>query len=84
MTVTLTYFARLRDLARRATETVELDAAVSDGTSLLAWLAAHKPDLADALAHPSVRIEINGVIGPRETPVRDGDAVGLLPPFSGG
>jgi len=84
MTINVRYFARLRDLAGQDTETVELASSVTDGTSLFDWLTARDARFGDALAHPSVRVEVNGVIGPRETPIADGDEVALLPPFSGG
>jgi len=84
MTISVRYFARLRDLAGHDHETIERDPSVTDGGSLFAWLTSRDARFGDALSHPSVRVDINGVIGPRETPIADGDEVALLPPFSGG
>ena len=84
MAIHVRYFARLRDLMGRAEERIEPSAEVVDGASLLAHLGGRAPEIAEALDHPSVRVEVNGVLGPRTARIADGDEVALLPPFSGG
>jgi MoaD family protein len=84
MAIRIRYFARIRDVMGAAEETVEAGPGLTDAASLLAALGARKPEAASALRHPSVRVEVNGVIGARSAPVRDGDEVAILPPFSGG
>lgn len=83
MTIHVRYFARLRDLMGASEETLAA-AGVADAAGVIERLAQQRPDAADALRHPSVRVEVNGVIGARTAKVRDGDEVALLPPFSGG
>ena len=83
MAIHVRYFARVRDLMGRAEERIETDGVV-DGDSLVERLAQRTPGAAADLRHPSIRIEVNGVLGPRTAPIADGDEVALLPPFSGG
>jgi MoaD family protein len=83
MAIRVRYFARLRDLMGAAEQSVPA-AGLKDAAALIAQLAADRPDAAEALGHSSVRVEVNGVIGPRTAALKDGDEVALLPPFSGG
>lgn len=83
MTLKVRYFARVRDALGRSEEEIEA-AAGEDGAGLLVRLAARHPEAAETLAHPSLRLEVNGVIGPRSVKIADGDEVAVLPPFSGG
>ncbi len=84
MAIRVRYFARIRDMMGASEETIEAASGLADAAALLATLAARKPEVADALAHPSIRVEVNGVIGARTAPLKDGDEVAILPPFSGG
>lgn len=81
MTLTLKYFAALRERMGRAEETV--DAAPETAADLVAWLVERDAG-AEALAHPSVRLIINDEIAPRTTPLKAGDIIAFCPPFSGG
>lgn len=88
MTLTLKYFAALRDQMGLTEEAVEKSAIGAAGQmhstdTLVAWLSARDPR-AEALQHPSVRIIVNDEIVPRGTALRDGDVVAFCPPFSGG
>ncbi len=84
MAIRLRYFARVRDVMGAAEEAVEPGPGVRDGAALTEWLARRTPDAADVLAHPSLRLAVNGVVAGRDAAVRDGDEIDLLPPFSGG
>jgi molybdopterin converting factor small subunit len=83
MAIKVRYFARVRDLMGASEEVVEA-AGLNDAAALVEHLASRGPEGAEALRHPSIRVEVNGVIGPRTVPIADGDEVALLPPFSGG
>lgn len=37
-----------------------------------------------AIARARVQFAVNDVIGPADAPVKDGDEIAVLPPFSGG
>jgi MoaD family protein len=84
MAIRVRYFARIRDVMGASEEMIEADGALTSAAALLDALGARKPEIADALRHPSVRVEVNGVIGARSAFIRDGDEVAILPPFSGG
>ena len=84
MAIRVRYFARVRDLMGRSEELIEAPPEVTDGASLIGYLAGRDGAVAETLAHPSIRIEVNGVLGSRDAAVADGDEVALLPPFSGG
>jgi len=84
MAIRVRYFARVRDLMGASEETLEPGPDLKDANALIERLAAGRPDAAEALRHPSIRIEVNGVIGARTAALADGDEVALLPPFSGG
>lgn len=81
MQVRVLFFGMLRDLAGRADELLELPetARVAD---VLAHYETKVPRLKDYL--PSVALAVNQEYAPPETPLSDGDEVGLLPPVSGG
>jgi molybdopterin synthase sulfur carrier subunit len=84
MAIRVRYFARIRDLMGAPEELLDAGANVTSAAALLAHLSERAPDVASALAHPSVRVEVNGVIGGRDAALADGDEVAILPPFSGG
>ncbi|MGD2131362.1 MAG: MoaD/ThiS family protein [Maricaulaceae bacterium] len=83
MTIKIRYFARVRDALGRSEDDIEA-AAGEDAAGLIERLASAAPSAAETLRHPSIRVEINGVIGPKTAAVHDGDEVAILPPFSGG
>lgn len=81
MKVRVLYFQALSAAARRAEETVDLP----DGSSvecLLTRLAASHPDLAPVAA--GLLCAVNEEHSPRDRPLKSGDVVALMPPFSGG
>jgi molybdopterin synthase sulfur carrier subunit len=84
MSIRVRYFARIRDLLGAAEEIFEPGPAMADAGALLALLSERAPAVASVLSHPSVRVEVNGVIGGRDATIADGDEVAVLPPFSGG
>jgi MoaD family protein len=84
MAIRVRYFARIRDLMGAPEELLEADPGLASAEGLLAHLSKRAPAVASALAHPSVRVEVNGVIGARDAALADGDEVAILPPFSGG
>lgn len=83
MTITVLYFAWLRDTVGTGSERVEADAAtVGD---LLAALKDRSPRHADAFADVSrLRFAVNQDYATLETPVKDGDEVAFFPPVTGG
>ena len=81
MDVRVRFFAMLRDAAGADECWLTLDAAAR-GHDAKAMLAARYPALADLLA--CVRCAINYEYQPWETPLQDGDELGLIPPVSGG
>jgi len=81
MTVRVVPFARIREIVGRA----EFELATHDGATageLWAELAATYPSL-DGL-RASTRLVRNGEFVDASTALRDGDELGLLPPFGGG
>ena len=84
MRLHIRYFARIRDLMGRSEETVELEDNDLDGAGLIDWLSARTPEIADQLHDPSIRLVLNEEFCTMDHQIRDGDAVALVPPFSGG
>ncbi|WP_300530525.1 MoaD/ThiS family protein [Maricaulis sp.] len=81
MSLTVRYFAALRERMGMAEETVTAPAAT--GEQLIDWLI-ERDALAEILAHPSTRIIVNDEIVPRVHALKAGDTVAFCPPFSGG
>jgi len=78
MSVTVLYFASLRDAAGRESESVD---APGDLASLYDRLREkHR----FALPRERVRVAVNGAFAQWGDAPRDGDEVALLPPVSGG
>jgi molybdopterin converting factor subunit 1 len=80
--ITVRLFAALKDAAGAA----ELQVAEGPSTvrELLALLERGRPALAGALSPGRFLVAVNQEFADRSTPLRDGDEVALLPPFSGG
>lgn len=79
--VKVLFFGRLREIAGRAEETVE----VTPGSrieDLFASLVARRPELAQYRA--SLVASRNQEFAPWSTPVDAGDEIAFLPPVSGG
>lgn len=81
-TVSVLYFAALRDLAGVGEEQVALPAAGLDVVGLLEALEARRHALRGRLE--SVRVAVNEEFVALSTELRDGDVVALIPPVSGG
>jgi molybdopterin converting factor subunit 1 len=81
-TVTLLYFAALRDLARCSEEQIPLPPGVKRVADLPAFLAAHQPTFAGRL--DQVRIARNERFADADEPVEPGDVIALIPPVAGG
>jgi molybdopterin synthase catalytic subunit len=81
MHVRVLYFGRLKDLAGKSVDTVELPDAATVGDAL-AHLEARIPRLTDLLG--SLAIAVNQQYAGAETKLNEDDEVALLPPVSGG
>ncbi len=85
MTLTILYFAWLRERAGLAEETVAAPDAVTTVASLIAWLRERSPRHAAAFADPAViRCAVNQDFAAPATALHDGDEVALFPPVTGG
>ena len=78
MSVTVLYFASLRDRAGRATETAE-----PDGTAAALYDALRERH-GFTLPRAQLRVAINGELVPWSRALAAGDEVAFIPPVSGG
>lgn len=79
MTVTVLYFAALRDLADTAQEQVDITSGVSVAEVLVQLRSQH-----ERLRYEGVRCALNEEFVRDDHPVFDGDVLALIPPVSGG
>ena len=79
MTLTLLYFASLRDAAGRATEVLETDA-----RDLAALYAALRERHGFALPRERLRVAVDGAFADWSDVPRAGSEVAFIPPVSGG
>ena len=80
--ITVRLFAVIKDAAGAAeVQVAERPATVQE---LLVLLAKDRPALAPILSQGRFLISVNQELAERKTQLRDGDEVGLMPPFSGG
>jgi molybdopterin synthase sulfur carrier subunit len=85
MTVTILYFAGLREALGTGRETIDLPAGVVTAAQLRAWLRARGGAWAEALAEGrAIRIAIDQAMARPDTPVRQGAEVAFFPPVTGG
>ncbi len=82
MSVTVLYFAGVRDAVGLARETFELPASVATVRALGAHLERARPALVGRLG--AVRFAVNEEFASDDDPIRDGDQVALIPPVAGG
>jgi molybdopterin converting factor small subunit len=73
----------LKSLAKVESRQYEVEGEITLG-ELKKMIADDLPALADVLKSRSVLFSLNQEFATDETVVKDGDEVGLLPPFSGG
>jgi molybdopterin converting factor subunit 1 len=81
MSITLRYFAAIREITGRTHETLTLppDATIVDAQI---WLTTRYPALAPILER--CQVARNRVFTDSSTPLADGDEVVFLPPMAGG
>ncbi len=80
--ITLLYFAAVRDAAGKSEERLDLPDAVYRISDLAAFLEERHPALAGRLA--SVRFAVNEAFVDASTALVSGDVVAVIPPVSGG
>lgn len=78
MTVTVLYFASLRDAAGRDSEIR------ARPESLPALYESLRAEHGFALPATRLRVAVDGAFVPWETPLRDGCEIAFIPPVSGG
>ena len=85
MTLTIRYFAWMREHTGTDLETVSLPDNVLSVGDLVPHLAAMSDGHAQALKNMSaVRVAVNRTYGDLDTPVAGGDEVAFFPPVTGG
>lgn len=75
-------FAALKEMA--GTEEISVPSGQGTVFELLGFIIRTYPSLAEIIESGGVLVSVNMEFAGREAPVRDGDEVGLMPPFSGG
>ena len=84
-TITVLYFAWLRERTGTAEETLSLPAEIRSVGALIDWLIARSPGHAAAFAsRKTVRCAVNQDFSDIDAPVRAGDEVAFFPPVTGG
>jgi len=81
--ITVRFFAMLKGLAKTETKEYTVSGPITVA-ELKAMLKKDFPSLAQVLDGRSVLISVNQEFASKDMLVKDGDEVGLLPPFSGG
>ncbi|MFQ5736213.1 MAG: MoaD/ThiS family protein [Thermodesulfobacteriota bacterium] len=81
--ITVKFFAMLKKLAGVESREYELAGPMTLG-ELKETLKKDFPDLREILEGRSVFVSVNMEFASDKTVLKDGDEVGLLPPFSGG
>lgn len=81
-TITLLYFAGLKDLLGRGEERLALEDGVTTVQALSAHLRLRHIELEGRL--DNVRFAINECFVDRNAPISDGDVIALIPPVAGG
>lgn len=85
MSITILYFAALREALGTGRETVELPEGVADAGQLRLWLRERGGAWAEALGESrSVRIAIDQAMAQADTPLHAGAEVAFFPPVTGG
>ena len=85
MTITILYFAGLRETLGTGRETLDLPPGVGTTAQLRAWLRERCAPWAEALAEGrAVRIAVDQAMARADTPLRPGAEVAFFPPVTGG
>jgi molybdopterin synthase sulfur carrier subunit len=85
MTVTLLYFAWVRERVGRAAETVELPVPVETVADLVAWLQTRGPEYAHAFERPDViRAAIDKAHVKPSVAIAGAREIAFFPPVTGG
>ena len=85
MTLTILYFAWVRERIGQAEETVAWPAGVVTVADLVAWLAARGGGYAEAMAAPErLRAAVDQNFVPLDTPIGHAREVAIFPPVTGG
>lgn len=85
MSITILYFAGLREALGSASETVEPPASVGTTGELRAWLRERGGAWAEQLAEGrAVRVSVDKAMAGPSTPLRAGAEVAFFPPVTGG
>ncbi len=82
MTVTMLYFAAVRDLVGRPEEELDVPSTAHTLGDLISVLPELHPELTNKLG--GVRFAINECFADRDEAVRSGDVVAVIPPVAGG
>ena len=82
MTITVLYFAAVRDLVGKDEEPLTLPPGVNTIATLAAHLAVVHPPLEGRLGY--VRFARNEEFAQPGDPITDGDTIALIPPVAGG
>ncbi len=80
--ITVKLFAILKDKAGR--NELQMNGGPATVADLLQAVAAAYPALSDIIARGRIMVSVNREFAQRDAPVKDGDEVALMPPFSGG
>ncbi|MEZ5926546.1 MAG: molybdopterin converting factor subunit 1 [Hyphomicrobiaceae bacterium] len=85
MTVTLRYFAWVRERAGRAEEQVELPADLETAADVIGWLKGRSPEFGHAFEKPEiVRIAIDQQHAQPSASIRGAREIAFFPPVTGG
>lgn len=85
MAVKLLYFAWVREKVGRSEETVDLPAGVATAADLIAWLKTRGPEYANAFQRADVvRVAIDQVHAPQNSPLGSAREIAFFPPVTGG
>lgn len=82
MTITLLYFAAVRELVGTDEERLDVPAGVTTIAELAAFLEQHRPALAGRLG--AVRFARNETFATSAEGIAEGDVIALIPPVAGG
>ena len=85
MTITILYFAGLREALGTHRETVELPPGIATAGHLRSWLAGRGGRWSEQLVEGrAVRVAVNQVMATPDAPVPEGAEVAFFPPVTGG